>query len=83
MTQASIRNAPTNKPGKKPARKTAAGNLLYVLDELAEALTAVDEGVAEVEVAEADAEDVVEEELDGEVSVLPMMLVFLIMVQIC
>jgi hypothetical protein len=85
ITQASIRKAPMNMPGKKPARKTPTGNLLHV-DWAAEddELTPVERGVdvAVVLVVDVAVLEVVEEVLDEvddedeEVLFLPSRLVF-------
>lgn len=86
MTQASIRNAPTNMPGNSPARNTPIGNLLHCSLAAAVAPTAV-ELVVEVAVEELVldvfvADEVVVEELDAvseDESVFPTMLVLVIM----
>ena len=89
MTQASIRKAPMNMPGKKPARKTPTGNLLHV-DSAAEdeEFTPVERGVdvavvllVDVAVFEA-VEEVADEVVEVEVLFFPSMLVLAISWQI-
>lgn len=86
MTHASIKKAPMNMPGKKPARKTPTGNLLHVdsvceAEELRPVVREVDVAAVLVDVAVLVTVEDVLDEVEDEVEValvLPTMVVFAI-----
>jgi hypothetical protein len=91
ITQASMKNAPMNMPGKKPAKKTPTGNLLHLgsisdSEELTPGEVILEVAVELVDVAVCDevAEELLLDEAPvdvEEVSVLPDLLVSAIRLQ--